>query len=103
MKHLALDINGQTIEHPEGFAFGTSSVGTVLGELLPYILGLAGIILFLYLIWGGFELLTSGGNPETMARGKGKIGHAVVGFILVFASYWIAQIIQHILGIEILG
>ena len=75
-----------------------STIGDILNELLKYIYPLAGILLFVMLILGGFDLLTSAGNEEKVKKGQGRITSAVIGFAILFAAYWIMQIIQIILG-----
>ena len=39
------------------------------------------------LVWGGFEWLTSAGNDEKVKSGTQTMVWAVIGVILVFASY----------------
>ena len=63
----------------------------------------AGIILFLYLIFGGFTIATAAGSPENADKGKKAITNAIMGFVIIFASYWIIQIIQVLTGIPILN
>ncbi len=104
MKKLALTLPGEyTIGEPEGFKFGEAKIGDVISALLPYVFVLAGLILFGFLIFGGFELLTSAGNPDKVKSAQGKITSAIVGFIIIFLSYWIVQILGVIFGISILG
>lgn len=104
MKKLALDLpGGYSVEEPEGFKFTGGTIGDVINALVPYIFALAGLILFIYLIISGFELLTSAGDPKKMESAKGKITNAVIGFIIIFIAYWLIQILEIIFGIEILG
>ena len=56
-----------------------------------YFLPAAGIVMFFYLIFGGFEVILSAGNPKSAASGKGKITNALIGFVIIFAAYWIVQ------------
>jgi hypothetical protein len=100
-----LNIGPYKLDYPDEYAdfkFKGEGIGAIISALLPYIYALAGLALLLYLIWGGFDLLTSGGNPESVKRGQSKVTNAVVGFIIVFISYWLIQAIGAILGIEIL-
>ncbi len=60
----------------------------------------AGVFLLLYLVWGGFDFLTSMGDPKKAESGKNKITNALLGFILIFVAYWIVQIAQFILKIQ---
>lgn len=83
------------------FKFKTSTLGDVINALVPYIFALAGIILLFLIIGGGFELLTSGGDPKKVESAKGKITHAIIGFIIIFIAYWLVQILETIFGIQI--
>jgi len=75
-------------------------LGEIVSGLLPYLFAGAGLFLLLYLIFGGFQLMTSGGDPKKMQEAKGKLTNALVGFIIVFVAYWLVQIVGTILGIE---
>lgn len=59
----------------------------------------AGAGLLLYLISGGLTLMTSKGDPKALEMGKAKVTNALVGFLIVFVSYWIVQIVGYLLGI----
>ncbi|KPJ70290.1 hypothetical protein AMJ51_02325 [Microgenomates bacterium DG_75] len=102
MEKLALTLpGGYSIADPEGFAFTNQPLGEVITALLPYIFVLAGLLLFGLLIWGGFGLLTSAGNPDKVKSAQTKLTNAVIGFIIIFVSYWLIQILQIIFGIGI--
>jgi len=77
------------------------TLGEIISALLPYIFAIAGIILFAFLIMGGFELLTSGGNPESVKKAQARITSALIGFLIIFLAYWITQILEVIFGISI--
>ena len=81
------------------------SMGSFFSILLGNIYVIAGIILFFLLIGGGLMVIVSAGsdNPEGAARGKKAITAAIVGFLIIFTSYWIIQIIEAITGLEILN
>jgi len=78
------------------------TLGEIVSGLLPYLFAGAGLLLLLYLLLGGFQLMTSGGDPKKTQEAKGKITNALVGFIIVFIAYWLVQIVGKILGIEII-
>jgi hypothetical protein len=42
-------------------------------------------------------------NPEAAAKGKQAATSAVIGFIIIFAAYWIIQIIETVTGLNILN
>lgn len=74
----------------------------IISEVLPYLFTFGGLILFIMLIWGGFEMLSGAANPKSQEAGKARITAAIIGFILLFSSYWLAQLVQAIFGISIL-
>lgn len=70
----------------------------ILNALIPYIFAFAGAILMLYIIAGGFKLMTSQGKPDEVEKGKMMIANALVGLLLIFASYWILDLVGLITG-----
>jgi len=82
------------------FKFAGQSIGDVVAGLLPYLFAGAGLLLLLFLLYGGISLMLSRGDPKAMQSAKEKISGALIGFIVVFAAYWIVQILGRMLGIE---
>lgn len=80
-----------------------STPGGIISEILTYAFPIAGVILFVMLIMAGFKMLTGASNSSSTEEGKKMISTAVIGFIILFAAYWIAQLIEIIFGIRILG
>lgn len=77
--------------------------GSIINAILPNVFILAGVILLLLLIFGGFLVIVNagGGNPQATEKGKQAVTYALLGFILIFAAYWIIQIIEYVTGIKI--
>lgn len=77
------------------------TLGGIISEALKYLFPLAGLLLFAYLVMGGFSFLTSGGDPKAMEQAKGKVTNAIVGFIIIFVAYWLVQIFEFIFKIQV--
>lgn len=93
---------GKSFEIPDLIApkFGANAtIGAVLSELLKYVYPVAGLILFAMLIAGGFGLLTAAGNPEGLKKAQGQITSALIGFVIIFVSYWLIQLLQAVFGL----
>ncbi|MCJ7805260.1 hypothetical protein MUP46_01310 [Patescibacteria group bacterium] len=90
----------QRLGLPDFKFVGSSSIGEIISSLLPYLFTGAGLLLLLYLIFGGLQLMTSRGDPKAVQSAQGKITGALIGFLIVFASYWIVQIVASILGLQ---
>ncbi|MBP9700166.1 hypothetical protein KBD71_02695 [Candidatus Woesebacteria bacterium] len=87
---------------------GTRSVGSVYPNLasflnifVPLAFIIAGLLFLFLLIGGGFAIIASGGNAKNMEQGKNQIVTAVLGLVVIFAAYWIVQIIELFTGVQI--
>src|SRR3972149_10017146 len=79
--------------------FAGGPPGDVVAVYLPWIFAGAGLSLLIYLIYGGYQFMISRGNPQEMEAAKAKITYGLIGFVIVFTSYWIMQLLGEILGI----
>jgi hypothetical protein len=73
---------------------------TMVNFLVQNIFVIAGVILFGMIIYGGFQYISGGKNGAENARGI--FTTAGIGFLMMFAAYWIVQIVQAMTGTEIL-
>jgi len=82
---------------------GFGSIGEIISNLLNNIYVLAGIILFILLIVGGFMVMIASGqeNPDQAKKGKQAITAALIGFVIIFCAYWIMRIIEIMTGLNI--
>lgn len=56
-------------------------------------LGLIGGVALLFILYGGYLILTSQGNPEQLNRGKTNITYAVIGLLLAIFGYVFIEVI----------
>lgn len=91
----------EKLQGETGLSTEYNTLGDVVSGLLPYIFVFGGILMLLYLIYGGLHLMISRGDPKAVQEAKGKITNAIVGFLIIFASFWIVQIIGRVFGIEV--
>jgi len=59
-----------------------------------FIISIAGIAAFAMLVWGGFEWMTSAGSPARISSAKDRISSALLGLLLILASWLILQVIN---------
>jgi len=102
MQLAAIDFNNLEGSIP-GFRFAGGNISDIVNYLIPRIFIFAGLLLLLYLIYGGFHFIISMGDPKGMQEARGKITNALVGFLVVFLAYWIVIILGRILGIDTFG
>lgn len=79
------------------------SIGNLISCVLPNIYIFAGVILFVLMIVGGIGIIKSahGGNEEGLKKGQQAVTSALIGFLLIFVSYWIIQLVQIITGTQV--
>lgn len=106
------DLNQRTacvkcFEPPGGGAAGAwTAIGCIptdpslfIETLLRFAIGIAGGIAFLLILFGGFQMMTSAGNPERLNGGKELVSSAVTGLLLIIFSIFLLKVI----GVDILG
>lgn len=100
---LAQNLDDIQKEAMPAFKFSGGKIADIISAALPYVFAVAGLLLLLYLIFGGFGLLTSAGEPKKIQEAQGKITNALIGFVIIFVAYWLVKIVGTILGIEAFG
>jgi len=80
-----------------------SDPGGIVSRVIEFIFPIAGLILFVMIIWGGFEMMMGATNKKSLDSGKQRVTAAIVGFIILFSVYWIAQIVEMMFGVNMLG
>lgn len=73
-----------------GFKEGSTSSEDPTLKLINTVINVfayaAGILAFIYLIYGGFKYVTSAGNAEKAASGRQTIIYALIGIIIVVVA-----------------
>ena len=79
-----------------------SGVGSLVTLFLNIAFVLSGLILLFFFIMGGIGMISSAGesDPQKAEQAKKTVTSAVIGFVIVFASYWIVKLILQLLGIQ---
>lgn len=78
-------------------------VGTLIQSLIGTLLIVAALLAFFFLILGGIQWITSGGDKSGMEAARNKITHAIVGLVIVGAAWAIMILVQNFLGTTFIG
>lgn len=68
-------------------------------DILRIGIGVGGGIAFLLILFGGFQILTSAGNPEKLQAGREVVTSAITGLLLIIFSIFLLRLI----GVNIFG
>lgn len=92
-KVLAADFN---VPKPPNYSI--VDIGKLIQAAVGTLLILAALLAFFFLILGGIQWITSGGDKSGMEAARNKITHAIVGLIIVGAAWAIMLLVQNFLG-----
>jgi hypothetical protein len=84
---------------------GVQSVGQFLTSLGEAAFGIAGLMLTIYLLLGGFRLMMAAGDKNAVAGGREMIVHSIVGFLLLMLIFLVFEFILQFfcIGFSIIG
>ncbi|MBI3342647.1 hypothetical protein HY032_00640 [Candidatus Gottesmanbacteria bacterium] len=90
-----------TIKQPTNIKI--NELGSLLSAAVGALLIIAALLAFFFLIMGGIQWITSGGDKTGMEAARNKITHAIVGLVIVGAAWAIMILVQNFLGVTIIG
>jgi len=73
-----------------------------LKTVLNFLLGAGGVAAFVYLLWGGLQWVSSGGDKEGIEKARKKILNALIGLVVVFSSYTLLYIMRVLFKIDLI-
>lgn len=84
------------LSHPAFAASSSSEAGvsntiSFLQTIVNILCAIAGPLCAVYLGIGGFQYITSAGNPERLDHSKRTIVHALIGLVIVIAALVISN------------
>ena len=68
---------------------GGQGLRGAIGFIINMVLMFASLIAVLFLIIGGYQYITSGGNDEAAEKGKKTVQNALIGIVIIILSYTI--------------
>ncbi len=102
---LAYEPSGSTgggkpsaITQPKGYS---TDIGVFVGWVLTVVMVIAILLVLLYLVLGGIEWITSGGDKGKTEGARNKITAAIIGIIILAAAYALASFVAYIFGFDL--
>ncbi len=65
----------------------------IIVEIINVLLYFLGSIVIVLILWAGFKWMTSAGNADAIKKSRETILNAVIGLIIIFASYAILNFV----------
>ena len=92
--HAAINWEGKAID--EGIKGSGGSADTVIQNLIGNFMNFLAIIAVVFALWGGFNILTAGGDEDKVKKGKTVLIQASAGLLVIFLAN---SIIQWVIGL----
>lgn len=77
-----------------GFRIPTFS--TILSFIIKFFFVVAGIAALIYLLWGAFSWVTSGGDKGNVEKARDKIVNAIVGILLIIVVVAVVATLEQV-------
>lgn len=87
---------GRTIKLPN--PLGANTIPQLLDNIAGALVWFAAPIVTLMILVGAFQILTAGGNPENLIKGRKTITYAVIGFAVVLAAKSLSILMRNLLS-----
>ncbi len=87
-----LCIPDSPITDPDSIA-NSGSIGELATNIIRILLYVAGIIAVVFVIIGGYYVMTAGGNDTQAAAGRKTLTNALIGLVIVILAFTIVQAI----------
>lgn len=78
-----------------------SDLGTFVSKSISAVIMVAGLATFIYLIYGGVEWITSGGEKGKLEEARNRITNAILGLAIVAGAWAIFRLVDYFFGIGI--
>lgn len=102
MDRLAINI-GEYFFGGGHFLRSLPGLGTLVSVFTSNAIVIAGVVFLFLLVFAGIRFISAGGDPQKIAQAWQVITYAIIGFIIVIASYLIVRVVEAVLGLSILG
>lgn len=67
----------------EGVTLVQTDTGLLVTGIIQWIMGVAGVVCAVFVVYGGISYTTSAGDPGKLAKAKNAITYAIIGLIIV--------------------
>lgn len=80
-----------------------TNLGNLLSNALILLFFFAAVLSFIFIVIGGIQWITAGGDKLAAQSARDRITAAVVGLLIVVAAFALTLIITTVLGVNIFG
>lgn len=101
---ITFDLKQEAVD--QELPFVTAAEGgfeAFLGSIFTALMAIAALSVLIFLIWGAFDWINSGGEKGKVESARNKMTGAIMGLVVLACVFVIFAFIQQLLGIQILN
>jgi len=104
MQYLALTLpGGQTVTPPSGVpSGGIDVIAKIVANAITIMMIIAVILSLFYLIIGGMQWISSGGDKAKVASARSRIMYAIICLVVAMAAFFLVSIIGYFFQVNLL-
>lgn len=80
---------------------GKITIGALISTVIKVLVIVAAVLFFLWLVLGGINWIVSGGDKAKTEAARQQITSALVGLVIVFSAWAIAQLIRVLFDVDL--
>ncbi len=77
----------------QNIGLASTDIRLIVARIIRAVLGLLGVLALCIMLWGGYEIMTSGGNEEKIQEGKKILMNGTIGLVIILSAFAIAQFV----------
>ncbi len=85
---------------PPGVSQRFTDLGKLISDGIGAAIVISAVLALIYIVWGGISWITSGGDKTALEGARARITNAIVGLIVVVASYAIFVLVTQFIGLD---
>src|SRR3989344_4341745 len=103
MEYLSFSLPGGQQINPVGGmpSGGLGKVEEIIQLGITFLLVGATLLALTFLIWGGIQLITSGGDKTGVETARKKVTFALIGLVVAFLGFFIINFIGTFFGVKL--
>ncbi len=87
---------GSAFNH-SGELTGSTTASGLIRAIIRYLLYFCGMIAVVFLIYGGYQYITSAGNTEKAEKGRTILVDSIIGLLIIGLSYVIVTVVVNLI------
>ena len=72
-------------------SFVSADLNDIVSAIIKWALTLAGVVAVVFIIYGGYQYITSSGDAEKAGKGRSTLINAIIGLVIIFIAYTLVR------------